>query len=79
VIDYLYLDDLKVIDDIEDSREMLEIIKLAKQFQLDCLFKACETHLKELLANMFEHQNGGILGGLAASFRQTNRKQEETK
>ena len=54
IVDYLYLDDLRVIDDVEDTREMLEIIKLAKQYQLDNLFKACESHLKDLLANYFD-------------------------
>jgi len=54
IVDYLYLDDLRVIDEVDDSREMLEIIKLAKEYQLDILFKACESHLKDLLANFFD-------------------------
>lgn len=28
---------------------MIEIIKLAKLYKLDCLFKACESHFKELM------------------------------
>lgn len=31
------------------STEMIEIIKLAKQYKLDILFKACEAHFKELM------------------------------
>ena len=30
IIDYIYLDDLNVLDTINDSTEMIEIIKLAK-------------------------------------------------
>ena len=42
VIDYFYLDDLTVLDTIQDSTEMMEIIKLAKLYRLDDLFKAAE-------------------------------------
>lgn len=30
IIDYMYLDDLNVLDAVADSTEMIEIIKLAK-------------------------------------------------
>lgn len=30
IIDYVYLDDLNVLDAVGDSTEMIEIIKLAK-------------------------------------------------
>jgi hypothetical protein len=30
IIDYMYLDDLNVLDTVADSTEMIEIIKLAK-------------------------------------------------
>ena len=36
---------------------MLEIIKLAKQYKLDALFKACETHFKELMVQSFDCTN----------------------
>jgi hypothetical protein len=38
------LDDLAVLDGIADSTEMIEIIKLAKLFKLDELFRAAEQH-----------------------------------
>ncbi len=44
VIDYFYLDDLTVLDTIQDSTEMMEIIKLAKLYKLDDLFKAAELY-----------------------------------
>jgi BTB/POZ domain len=55
VIDYMYLDDVQqwLLDQAQteasSSHEMIEIIKLAKQYRLDALFKACETHFKELM------------------------------
>jgi hypothetical protein len=44
IIDYFYLDDLNVLDGIQDSTEMTEIIKLSKLFKLDDLFRAAEIH-----------------------------------
>lgn len=44
IIDYFYLDDLTVLDSIQDSTEMIEIIKLSKLFKLDDLFRAAELH-----------------------------------
>jgi hypothetical protein len=44
IIDYFYLDDLSVLESIQDSTEMTEIIKLSKLFKLDDLFKAAEIH-----------------------------------
>ena len=57
IIDYIYLDDLNVLDTINDSTEMIEIIKLAKQYKLDTLFRACETHFKELMVQSFDCSN----------------------
>ena len=36
---------------------MIEIIKLAKQYKLDSLFKACELHFKELMVGSFDCTN----------------------
>ena len=44
IIDYFYLDDLNVLEGIQDSTEMTEIIKLSKLFKLDDLFRAAEIH-----------------------------------
>lgn len=44
IIDYFYLDDLNVLEGIQDSTEMLEIIKLSKLFKLEDLFRAAEVH-----------------------------------
>ena len=35
LIDYIYLEDLNVLDFVTDSTEMVDIIKLAKQYKLD--------------------------------------------
>lgn len=44
IVDYLYLNDLTMLDSIQDSSEILEIIKLSKLYKLDGLFKAAETY-----------------------------------
>jgi hypothetical protein len=44
IIDYLYLDDLKILDSIIDFSEMMEVTKFAKQHKLESLFKAAEVH-----------------------------------
>ena len=54
IIDYFYLDDLSVLDNIADSTEMMEIIKLSKQYNLDTLFKAAERHFQEIMYQWFE-------------------------
>lgn len=36
---------------------MIETIKLAKQYKLDTLFRACETHFKELMVQSFDCTN----------------------
>ncbi len=44
IIDYLYLDDLNELDNIEDFSEMMEVTKFAKQHKLEQLFRAAEHH-----------------------------------
>ncbi len=44
IVDYLYLDDIAVLDGISDSNEMIEIIKLSKLFKLEELYRAAEIH-----------------------------------
>lgn len=46
-----------MLDGIQDSTEMLEIIKLSKLFKLDDLFKAAEVHFQETLVNWFENSS----------------------
>jgi len=46
-----------VLDAVADSTEMIEIIKLAKMYNLDQLFKACEIHFKELMVQSFDCSN----------------------
>jgi hypothetical protein len=53
----VYLDDLNVLDAVADSTEMIEIIKLAKLYRLDTLFKACETHFKDQMVQSFDCSN----------------------
>ena len=57
IIDNIYLDDLNELDNVSDSTEMIEIIKMAKQYKLDTLFKACETSFKELMVQSFDCSN----------------------
>lgn len=44
IIDYLYLNDLSMLELIQDSSEILEIIKLSKLYKLETLFKAAEAY-----------------------------------
>ena len=57
ILDYIYLDDLNVLDSVSDSTEMIEVIKLAKLYKLETLFKACEQHFKELMVQSFDCSN----------------------
>lgn len=43
VIDYCYLEDMNIFNDISDSNEMIEIIKLANQFNLAGMIAAIES------------------------------------
>lgn len=61
----MYLEDLNILDFVGDSTEMVEIIKLAKQYKLEALFKACETHFKEIMVQSFDCSN-------LISLKQTN-------
>ncbi len=70
IIDYIYLDDHQWLldhsqstDKSASSSEMLEIIKLSKQYKLDALFKACESHFKELMVQSFDCTNLVTLKG----------------
>ena len=51
------MDDLNILDFVNDSTEMIEIIKLAKFYKLDNLLKACESHFKELMIQSFDCSN----------------------
>ena len=53
IIDYLYLDDLTMLESIVDFSEMMEVTKFAKQHKLDPLFKAVEVHFQEVMLNWF--------------------------
>ena len=44
IVDYFYLNDLTMLDSIQDSSEILEIIKLSKLYKLEGLFKAAEAY-----------------------------------
>lgn len=54
VIDFLYLDDIGVLQGIGDSSEMIEIIRLARQFKIAELFRAAELHFQETMFAWFE-------------------------
>lgn len=55
VIDYFYLNDVAVIESVSDSVEMMEIIKLAKLYQLKALFQAAESHFREIMFQYFDN------------------------
>jgi hypothetical protein len=57
VIDYFYLNDVAVIEGVSDSAEMMEIIKLAKIYQLKLLFQAAESHFRDIMFQYFENSN----------------------
>lgn len=54
VIDFCYMDDLKVLNQINDSSEMIEIIKLSNHYKLNALLKAAETYFQDQLVNWLE-------------------------
>ena len=70
------MDDLNVLDGVADSQEMMEVIKLSKQYKLDSLFKACETHFKELMVQSFDCSN---LIALKMNGAQNPQKQHQRK
>jgi hypothetical protein len=57
VIDYFYLNDVAVIEGVSDSTEMMEIIKLAKTYQLKALFQAAESHFRDIMFKYFDSSN----------------------
>lgn len=57
IVDYFYLNDVGVIESINDSTEMMEIIKLAKVYQLKNLFTAAESHFREIMFTCFDASN----------------------
>ena len=89
IIDYIYLDDHQWLLDqaaseASSSTEMVETIKLAKQYRLESLFKACETHFKELMVQSFDCTNlitlkngngSSIYGSLSSKSSQRSAKQ----
>ena len=68
---------------------MLETIKLAKQYKLEALFKACETHFKELMVQSFDctnlitlkssQMNGGVGGGAQRGRKLHNEPKEDVR
>ena len=60
---------------------MIEIIKLSKQYKLDYLFKACESHFKELMVQSFDCSNlialKGSSEGAGSKQNKANKKTKE--
>ena len=48
VLDYIYLDNLNILDEIVGCNELTEILKLAKQYQLPSLLEKCERQFLTL-------------------------------
>jgi len=57
VVDYFYLNDVAVIENVSVSSEMMEIIKLAKTYQLKALFHAAENHFRDIMFQFFDQSN----------------------
>ena len=49
------MNDLSVLDGVQDSSEILEIIKLSKLYKLEGLFKAAEAYFQEIMYLWFEN------------------------
>ena len=49
------MNDLTVLDSVSDFTEILEIIKLAKLYKLDILFKAAESLFQEIIPLGFDN------------------------
>ena len=54
VVDFIYLDDMGVVECVQDTKELIEVIKLAKNYRLDDLLKVCEMHFKKLMMSNFD-------------------------
>lgn len=54
IIDFCYLDDLNVLNQVADSSELIEIIKLSSQYKLARLLKAAEQFFQEHMVNWLE-------------------------
>jgi len=54
VLDFMYLDDLNVLQGAEDHSEIIEVIKLSQKYGLEALFEASEKHFKELMSSQFD-------------------------
>jgi len=48
ILDYIYLDNLNILDDVWGWSELTEILKLAKQYQLPDLLEKCESQILSL-------------------------------
>lgn len=66
VLDYIYLDNLSLLDDINGCSELTEILKLAKSYHLTDLLDKCERQflslsslqlLRNLITNSFNNTN----------------------
>ena len=79
IIDYFYLDDLSVLEGIQDSTEMTEIIKLSKLFKLDDLFRAAEIHFQETMVSWFENSSVFSLNIENLQKRRAIQQAEETE
>lgn len=54
VIDFCYLDDLNVLNQVSDSSELIEIIKMSSQYKLARLLKAAEQFFQEHMVNWLD-------------------------
>jgi len=57
LIEYLYLDDIQIVQTIKDCEMLVEILKLAKRHQLPCLLEQCEIQFKTIIKEDFNIPN----------------------
>lgn len=77
IIDFIYLDDLNILDFVNDSTEMIEIIKLAKFYRLENLLRACEFHFKELMIQSFDCSNFVTMKNSSVNIPKTRKPNKE--
>lgn len=60
IIDFCYLDDLGLLKSINDSSEMIEVIKLANRYGLVKMVKATEGFFQEHMINLLESNSTSL-------------------
>lgn len=49
IVDFIYLDDLNIVETVKDYNQLREILELSKKYQLPILAQRCEEQFKVLI------------------------------